>query len=367
MESGLFSAITTAFIIDIQSELKPDYQKLNNRLLELLLDVAVGNIPPGQAVSPPRWPGPDPVIRQVQAILYAALCTTLFAAFLVTLGKQWLSRYRHTDSHGSPVDRYRDREQKLNGVYRWRFNIVMHLAPLTIQCSLALLGSALLRYLWEFDHMVSSVVIAFTSSGFALYIAFVAASLVSFDCPFQTSLSLLIHYIKHKVRPQLSRWQRKNSGRVSDKLGAALFGPTLPQVMAPPRSLNLHAGYNLDAHCITRMLVLSNDEDTIRITLEFAQDITWHAGIKRAPLAEIYGILISCFDFLHPRTPILDPRYRDAISPKPRRMVGVRKNHTIHSASECPGTTLTSYLHSSWSTRCSGTTWRCQFWMATNN
>jgi len=200
----------------------------------------------------------------------------------------------------------------------------MHLAPLTIQGSLALLGSALSLYLWKVDRLVSSVVIASTSVGFVLYITFVAASLVSFDCPFQTPPSLLIYHVNHKVRLWLQRWrwQRQNNKRVPDNLEDALFGPTLPQVMAPLCSLNLHvdqsrlsslwkAGYNLDAHCITRMLVLSSDEDTVRITLEFVQDIIWHAEIKRAPLKEIYRTLISCFDSARSQTPTLNPRYRD--------------------------------------------------------
>lgn len=201
----------------------------------------------------------------------------------------------------------------------------MHLAPLTIQGSLALLGSALSLYLWKVDRLVSSVVIASTSVGFVLYIAFVTASLVSFDCPFQTPPSLLIYHVNNKVRLWLQRrqLQRQNKKRVPNNLEDALTRSTLPQFMATlPRDLNHHvdqsrlsplwkAGYNLDAHCITRMLVLSSDEGTIQITLEFVQDITWHAEIKRAPLKEIYRTLISCFDFARSQTPTLNPRYRD--------------------------------------------------------
>ena len=199
----------------------------------------------------------------------------------------------------------------------------MEFAPLTIQGSLALLGFALSRYLWDLDRLVSSVVIIFTTFGFALYVAFVAASAISFDCPFQTPLSLLIHYIKDKVGLWLLRWRRwrRNKRRIPKNLKDAIK-PTLPQFIAPLGVLTLHvdqsflspiwkAGYNLDAHCITRMLVLSSDEGTIRIALEFAQDITWYAEIKRAPLKEIYRTLISCFDFAHSQTPTLNHRFRN--------------------------------------------------------
>ena len=156
---------------------------MNNTLLELLLNVTAGITPPGQAVSPPRWAGPNLAIRQV--LLYATLCATLFAAFLATLGKQWLRRCRRTETHGSVVDRCRGRERKLNGIESWRFDVVMQFAPLTIQGSLGLLGSALARYLWEVDYMASPVVIGFTLLGSVLYVTMiVAAFVVSFNCPF---------------------------------------------------------------------------------------------------------------------------------------------------------------------------------------
>ena len=83
--------MVSAFIIDIQSELSPDYEQANNILLEMLPNATTGTLPQNSAASIPRWSGPDPVIVQVQCILYATLFATLLAAFLAMLGKQWLS------------------------------------------------------------------------------------------------------------------------------------------------------------------------------------------------------------------------------------------------------------------------------------
>ena len=317
MESGLFSAVTSAFIIDIQSELKPDYEEMNNTLLELLFNATVGNIPPGQPVALPRWTGPDPSIRQVQATLYATLCATLFAAFLATLGKQWLSRYRQTETHGSVEDRCRDRERKLNGIYRWRFRSVMQFAPLAIQGSLALLGAALTQYLWGVDRAISSVIIGFASFGFILYVAFVAASVISFDCPFQTPISL----VARSVVDMAKLWRRDHPRRVASDLTTLAKGGltvgTAPlqglhrRVYYSSLALAWERGYRFDARCITRMLVMSTDLDTIRLTMDFVQEVIWDAGIKTVPLGWIYRKLTSCFDFTHPHTPILIPTLRD--------------------------------------------------------
>jgi len=83
--------VASAFIIDIQSDLKPDYEEMNNTLLEMLLNATTGNLPAGSAAPLPRWPGPDPVVVQVQCILYVTLSATLLASFLTMLGKQWLN------------------------------------------------------------------------------------------------------------------------------------------------------------------------------------------------------------------------------------------------------------------------------------
>ena len=41
--------MTSAFIIDLQLELKPDYEQLNNVLLEMLLNTTTGALPAGPA------------------------------------------------------------------------------------------------------------------------------------------------------------------------------------------------------------------------------------------------------------------------------------------------------------------------------
>ena len=317
MESGLFSAVTSAFIIDIQSELKPDYQEMNNTLLELLLNATVGKIPPDQPISPPRWAGPNPAIRQAQAILYATLCATLFAAFLATLGKQWLNRYRQADAHGSIQDRCRDRERKLSGIDRWWFHNVMQFAPITIQGSLGLLGSALSLYLWEVDRTVSSVVIGFTFFGCVLYMAIVTVSVLSFDCPFQTPVSLLIRSGINTTK----LWWQDHYGVVTPNVGN-LAARGLAVSVVPFRDLHepvLHSapspswgkGYRFDARCITRMLVMSTDADTTRLTMNLVQEVVWGVGIKDVPLGWIHRILTGCFDTTHPDAPILIPTLRD--------------------------------------------------------
>ena len=190
--------MTSAFIIDVQSELEPDYEEMNNRPPEILLNTTTGNTPASPPASVPQWSGPNPVIVKVLCILCAMLCATLLASFLVMLGKQWLNRYRQSETHELTTDRCRVRERKLSGIEAWKFHIVMESLPLILQCALVLLGFALSWYLWQV------VVIGFTSFGFLFYLLIMTASILFFDCPFQTPFSLLIRFV---IGQALPRWR----------------------------------------------------------------------------------------------------------------------------------------------------------------
>ena len=99
--------MTATFIVGIQSELKPDYEQMNNTLLEMLLNATTGSLPAGSSTPLPRWSGPDPAVAQVQCILYAALATTLLASVYALVAKFQLYFYRQRDTDGSAADRGR--------------------------------------------------------------------------------------------------------------------------------------------------------------------------------------------------------------------------------------------------------------------
>ena len=342
MQSGLFSAVTSAFIIDLQSELKPDYQEMNNTLLEMLLNATTGSLPAGSATSVPRWSGPAPVIVQVQCVFYATLSATLLASFLAMLGKQWLNRYRQNETRGSTADRSRVRERKLNGIETWKFRVVMEALPLILQCALVLLGFALSRYLWEVNRSVSSVVIGFSCFGFLFYLLITTVSVFSFECPFQTPFSLLFRFAIGLAIPYWRNfWQTPGPKQRPPE-------PTIPEarfelplsINAVGRRYNSEAnvtvlasvasattqshwsvaplfvqgtgaeGDRLDARCITRMFVMSTDADVVTSIMDFIPEIIWHSGIKNIPLKRIYDTLMDCFDFSGPH-PVVIPKLRD--------------------------------------------------------
>ena len=198
LQAGLFSAVTSAFIIDIQSQLRPDPNDETAALLRVLIH-KIDNTTFGDAPPLPQWIGPPHTIVLVQAILYASLTASLLSAFLAMLGKQWLNRYASIDLRGTAIERNQNRQRKLDGIISWYFDQVMQSLPLMLQAALLLLGCALSRYLWEINISVASVVIGVTLLGAIFYGFIVTAGAASESCPYQTPGSYALRYLRPKV------------------------------------------------------------------------------------------------------------------------------------------------------------------------
>ncbi|KAJ6560752.1 hypothetical protein DFH09DRAFT_921464, partial [Mycena vulgaris] len=85
--AGLFSAVSSAFIIQIQPELQPDPNTTTEALLLALVQNITGATPAGIQIA--EATGPTTIIVVAQSLLYFSLMATLLAALLAVLGKQW--------------------------------------------------------------------------------------------------------------------------------------------------------------------------------------------------------------------------------------------------------------------------------------
>ena len=199
--------MTSAFIIEVNSQLQPDPGDETAALLRVLIYEINNSAFGGNIPTLPQWTGPPPTMVHVQAILFSSLAISLFSAFLAMLGKQWLNRYASTDMRGSAVERSQHRQRKLDGIVAWYFSHVMELLPLMLQAALLLLGCALSRYLWDISITVASVVIGVASFGVTFYLFITLAGAVSESCPYQTPGSHILRYLGPKV------WRTIHSAR----------------------------------------------------------------------------------------------------------------------------------------------------------
>ncbi|KAJ7694021.1 hypothetical protein B0H16DRAFT_1351917, partial [Mycena metata] len=131
-------------------------------------------------MDPPR------IIIIVQCSLYASLFTTLFVAFLAVLGKQWLKYYQAAGSRGTIEERGRERQRKLDGLVKWKFEAVIGAFPLLLQSAVLMFASAISGYLWTVHHSVAILVTFLTALGLASYNFLFVSAMIFPDCPFQT-------------------------------------------------------------------------------------------------------------------------------------------------------------------------------------
>jgi hypothetical protein len=124
---------------------------------------------------------------------------SLLAAFVAMLGKQWLNRYlRHAG--GSMIERCGDRQRKFDGLEKWPFRFCMESLPIMLQIALLLLTCGLSRYVWSVNTSVGRVVLSFTALGVLFYIAVVVAGASSYECPFQTPVSIGLRHLGDSER-----------------------------------------------------------------------------------------------------------------------------------------------------------------------
>jgi hypothetical protein len=172
-------------------------------LLGLLVQNITGAAAPATFLPPPT--GPTRIVMVAQSLLYFSLFSTLLAALLAVLGKQWLLHYDSVGERGTIEERGLERQRKFEGLRRWKFDVVMQMFPLLLQFSLLLFATALSIYLWTIHQGIAAIILAPTLLGFIFYIGMVISAVAWADSPFQTSLSFFLKILLQRI-PLLRRF-----------------------------------------------------------------------------------------------------------------------------------------------------------------
>jgi hypothetical protein len=89
--------------------------------MQILIHNMNSSLFPDADPSSTTWTGPPPEIVTVPSLLYSSLATSLLAAFIAMLGKQWVNRYLRKQG-GSAAEKSRDRQRKLDGFKKWTYS-----------------------------------------------------------------------------------------------------------------------------------------------------------------------------------------------------------------------------------------------------
>ncbi|KAJ7744399.1 hypothetical protein B0H16DRAFT_1889666 [Mycena metata] len=297
--AGLFSAISSAFIIQIQ----------------------------------PQFPTSNRTIIVAQGLLYTSLFTSLVAALLAGLGKQWIRFYEAVGSSGTIEERGLQRQRKLDGLQKWKFDTVLQTFPLLLQLALFQFSAALPTYLWIVSVPISGLVIALTSAGFLVYISVLGCAIAFTDCPFQTPLSASLaqllptkatrESLGHRLRNSLWRmgWYSSHIRRLRDYPDRAWSHfaefathllPYFKHRAPAPRAAELKAewdylpdhyfsffwGTSREAPAIMWILETSTDPEMISNAASMARGVDWPDSADLDSILTTLGqTFISCFKY----------------------------------------------------------------------
>jgi len=319
-KAGLFSAVSSAFVIQVQSNLGPSYDEMNAAYMRYLI-YSINNTAFQTPPDLPTWDGPSTEIVVAANLLYASLATSLLAAFVAMLGKQWVNRYTRNKG-GSTAERCGDRQRKLNGLYRWRFHVLMESLPVALQLALLLLGCGLSQYTWTINQTVAGTIMGVTGFGLLFYIAIVIVGIISYECPFQTPLSLAFRaFGAHRAFSYLRAFFHARIDSISSFLIASRSRPAvrigtnnLPRSLDIPPMERLFFSEGgllkpdrmrfdrrrnlLDALCVSWTLDTITDPEVMEAALRQFMSIQWHAGVSPAASPhQLIALYRDCFDY----------------------------------------------------------------------
>ena len=264
---------------------------------------------------------------------------SLLATFVAMLGKQWLNWYlRHTG--GSTVERCGDRQRKFDGLEKWSFRLFVESLPIMLQIALLLLTCGLSRHMWSVNTSVARVVISFTVLGIMFYIGIVVAGTSSYECPFQTPVSMALRNLKNseanqKLLASLSppnvisviyaTWRKTRQGLISTS--RRVCDTTRPQLSWDISLSHLTSGIHNIARSVGHQIITL----PLRINRAFMNAKRRLAqGIRRFRRARPLPITVEDAN----RGPFL-PRNRAGLRVRVRNLEALRRQNTNNARCVC--------------------------------
>jgi hypothetical protein len=222
--------------------------------------------------------------------------------------------YQAAGSRGTIEERGLERQRKLDGLRKWKFNTVLQMFPVLLQLALLLFASAISVYLWPIHRLIATFVLALTLVGFASYIFLLMSAIVSPDSPFQTPLASFLSQIPSSIVGIL-KWMFVKLCKL-----AKLVGSSLSQVIKSRTFILLSfmsqtssnperpfweqhpdlyfSETSAEVSAVMWTLETSTDPMVVTAAAELAIDLQWLLDLDlRSARMRLHENFHSCFDF----------------------------------------------------------------------
>jgi hypothetical protein len=200
LQTGLFSAIVGAFIIEFYKNLSSDSGDQTAALLLVISRQLPNspNIPYSNLVNQPSPPGT--AIVWINTLWLISLVLSLTCALIATLLQQWARRYIETPKFTNvPRHRARVRSLLLVGTKQYKITLIVEILPTLLHLSVFLFLGGLVITFHTINRTVAIAVdVAVGVSGLA-YIVLSILPCLDVKCPYRTPISKLLWYPCHAV------------------------------------------------------------------------------------------------------------------------------------------------------------------------
>ncbi|OCH91563.1 hypothetical protein OBBRIDRAFT_695615, partial [Obba rivulosa] len=188
--AGLFSAVLTAFNVDIYKSLKPSSPSTpdvnTQALMQLIALLSNGNVPVMLATSTASSDDPAATYVWINALWFASLVLSLSSASIGIVIRQWLNYFTSPTPTTGKQDVYIHCLRWDKGIIEWRVPELMAILPILLQLALTLFFIGLVLLLWTLNNSVAIVTTVFVSALLAFLVFSTVVPAWSPYCPYKS-------------------------------------------------------------------------------------------------------------------------------------------------------------------------------------
>ncbi|CUA77360.1 hypothetical protein RSOLAG22IIIB_06675 [Rhizoctonia solani] len=209
--AALFSAISTAFVIESYKNLKQDPADVSAQTLLVISQniaiIANGSQPSSGSPSLESQESP-PFTAPLSAIVvntlwFLSLSLSVAVSLISMLAKEWCLAFM-SGRTGPPGSQARRRQQRWDGLVNWKMKEVLMVLPSLIHLSLLLFAIGLCVFLWDVHFGVAIPVVFVTTIAAGVYIGCTILPFMDDYCPYGTVLSRLYKHFM-SLEPHANR------------------------------------------------------------------------------------------------------------------------------------------------------------------
>lgn len=199
-QAGLFSAVSTAFIVESLKLMQPDFTELTFQTLSALVAANLSQ-PLDQSSFQVKATS-----RAVNCLWITSLILSLTTALIGILAKQWLSAYpAYQDT--TIRDWVKIRQYRYDALHSWRVPEIIASLPAFLHASLLLFLAGLVIFLLPIDLQTGMLALGLSSLTGIVYTFTLVSPLIRSSSPFRSQFTPLIRDLYISLR----RWMRFES------------------------------------------------------------------------------------------------------------------------------------------------------------